>query len=91
MGRNLLPNASFELSFGEQIPTNWGDLQNVLTLKLTATGQGPEKPPGIERQAQTVDGEHVAAIPLERIDKGSVGHLTSPAVPIKQGRAYTLS
>ncbi len=97
MGKNLLPNASFELSFGEQIPTNWGDLQNVLTLKLTATGQVPKTPPEIERQAQTVDGEHVAAIPLERVDGGApgatgpIGHLTSPAVPIKQGRAYTLS
>ena len=41
MGKNLLPNASFELAFGEQIPTNWGDLQNVLTLKLAAGSLSP--------------------------------------------------
>ena len=91
MGKNLLPNASFELGLGEQIPTNWGDLQNALTLKLTATGQQPEAPPRTERQDGAPDGEYVARIELEPAGPGAIGHLTSAAVLVKPGQAYTLS
>ena len=50
---NLLPNASFELAFGQAnhkwtsrdpgfgSATNWTDMVNPLTIKLAATGQAP--------------------------------------------------
>lgn len=37
--KNLLPNASFELDFGEFLPGNWADMQNCLTLGLSVSGQ----------------------------------------------------
>ena len=39
--KNLLPNASFELDFGEYLPGNWADMQNRLTLNLSASKQIP--------------------------------------------------
>ena len=89
--KNVLPNASFELEFGETIPTNWADLQNVLTLKATAMGQQPEDPPMIEPADDAVDGLHAAKITLAASDNGAAGHLTSPAMAVRPCQAYTLS
>ena len=60
MPKNLLPNASFELDFGEGLCTNWGDLQNELTLPLSLTGQQERTPPYIEARDDAVDGEYAA-------------------------------
>ena len=92
MPKNLLPNASFELDFGEGLCTNWGDLQNELTLPLSLTGQQEHTPPCIEARADAVDGEYAARLTLDpAADGGAVGHLTSPVVAVKPGQVYTLS
>ena len=92
MPKNLLPNASFELDFGEGLCTNWGDLQNELTLPLSLTGQQERTPPCIEARDDAVDGEYAARLTLDpAADGGAVGHLTSPVVAVKPGQVYTLS
>jgi len=92
MPKNLLPNASFEMDFGTTLCTNWGDLQNELSLPLSLTGQQERTPPRIEARADAVDGEHVARLELDpRSDGGTLGHLTSPVVHVKPGQVYTLS
>ncbi len=66
--KNLLPNASFELDFGDSVPTNWGDTQNELTLQLhldlnpdeIGITQVPQVPPRSEAMDETVDGERAA-------------------------------
>ncbi len=87
---NLLPNASFELGFGEaMLPTHWADYQNRLTLRLTATGQVPPPwPSSLEQQEGAPDGRHVVRIVVA---PGAPGHLPSPVVPIKAAQAYTIS
>ena len=97
---NLLPNASFELDFGqakhewvkynpgEGGPDNWTDVFNPLTIPLAATGQAPAAMPVIEEVADAPDGGRAAVIP---IPQDGPGHLTSPVVPMKGGQAYTLS
>ena len=63
--KNLLPNASFELDFGDTVPTNWGDTQNELTLQLhldlkpdeAGTTQVPQVPPRSEAIGEAVHGE----------------------------------
>ena len=97
---NLLPNASFELDFGqakhkwvkynpgEGGPDNWTDVFNPLTIPLAATGQAPAAMPVIEEVADAPDGGRAAVIP---IPEDGPGHLTSPVVPMKGGQAYTLS
>ena len=62
MPKNLLPNASFEMDFGTPLCTNWGDLQNELTLPLSLTGQQERTPPRIEARPDAVDGEFVARL-----------------------------
>ena len=92
MPKNLLPNASFEMDFGTTLCTNWGDLQNELSLPLSLTGQQERTPPRIEARADAVDGEHVARLELDSSgDGGALGHLTSPVVHVKPGQVYTLS
>ena len=100
MPANLLPNSSFELDFSQQIrtpraerkvQTNWGDLQNRLTLKATALGQVPETPPQSAAVEDAVDGARVGAIPLEAVPGGAEGHLTSPVVEVVPCQVYTLS
>ena len=86
--RNLLPNASFELDFGQGLPSNWTDMLSPLTVKLTATGQAPQCPPVIEDSADAPEGRRVVRIP---VGVGQPGHLVSPVVPLKSGQAYTLS
>ena len=70
---NLLPNASFELEFGDSLPTNWGDTHGELTVKLQATGQVPKATPRSEEAGDAVDGERVARIETEESDDGPVG------------------
>ena len=92
MPKNLLPNASFEMDFGTPLCTNWGDLQNELTLPLSLTGQQERTPPRIEARADAVDGEFVARLELDSsAEGGALGHLTSPVVDVKPGQVYTLS
>jgi len=89
--KNLLPNASFELDFGDNLPTNWGDTQNELTIKLQATGQAPKVPPRSEAVAAAVDGERAARIETEEGDGGAVAHLISPMVSVQPCTPHTMS
>ena len=59
--KNLLPNASFELGWGEGMQTHWLDYQNALTIKLTAKGQLPKAWPGVKARPDAPDGKHVAS------------------------------
>ena len=98
--KNLLPNASFELAFGQAkhgwvkynpgygSATNWTDMVNPLTITLAASGQDPETFPVIEETSDSPDGRRAVAIPVSGKEPG---HLTSPVVPMKAGQAYTLS
>ena len=98
--RNLLPNASFELDFGqakhgwirynpgEGASDNWTDFFNPLTLQLAATGQVPRVKPAIQAVGEAPDGSRVAVLVVAN---GRPAHLTSPVVPVKGGQAYTLS
>ena len=100
MPGNLLPNASFELDFGqakhgwtlynpgEGASDNWTDFLNPLTLQLAATGQVPRVKPSTQVVEEAPDGSRVAALVAAR---GQPAHLTSPVVPMKGGQAYTLS
>ncbi len=90
---NLLPNASFELPFGEEPrqPTNWGDILNALTIKLAATNQQPKSWPPRRVPAQAVEGRYVAELRLDPSERGNRGHLTSPVISIRGGQVYTLS
>ena len=90
---NLLPNASFELPFGEEPrqPTNWGNILNPLTLQLAATGQQPQGWPPRRMSMEAVEGDHVARIALDPVEGGGLGHLTSPLISIQGGQVYTLS
>ena len=71
--KNLLPNASFELDFGDPVPTNWGDTQNELTLPLhldlkpdeIGVTQVPQVPPRSEAISEVVDGERTARVETE--------------------------
>jgi hypothetical protein len=60
--RNLLPNASFELDFGDRVPTNWADTHNELTIRLPATNQSPKVLPRSEAVEGAVDGERAARL-----------------------------
>ena len=97
---NLLPNASFELDFGqakhdwvkyspgEGAADNWTDMFNPFTMPLAARQQVPEAWPVIEAAADAPDGQRAAVISMA---EGKPGHLTSPVVAMKGGQAYTLS
>ena len=97
--KNLLPNASFELPFGQEkhawiknnpgqgAPDNWTDMLNPFTIRLHAAGQVPDAPV-IEDVDDAPDGSRAVAIP---IPENQPGHLTSPVVSLKPGQAYTLS
>ena len=71
--KNLLPNASFELDFGDTVPTNWGDTQNELALQLhldlnpneIGITQVPQVSPRSEATDETVDGERAARVETE--------------------------
>ena len=98
--KNLLPNASFELALGQAkhdwnqyspgygSATNWTDMVNPLTIKLAGTDQVPEVLPVIEKVGDAPDGRCAVAI---SVSASQPGHLTSPAVSMKPGQAYTLS
>ena len=98
--KNLLPNASFELDFGqpkhdwvkynpgEGASDNWSDFLNPLTLKLAATNQVPRLKAEIRSVADAVEGSRVAVLNLAG---GRSAHLTSPVVAMKGGQTYTLS
>ena len=98
--KNLLPNASFELDFGqakhdwikynpgEGASDNWTDFFNPMTLKLAATDQVPKDKPAIQTMVGAPDGSRVAVLVAAH---GRPAHLTSPVVPMKGGQAYTLS
>ena len=87
-GTNVLPNASFELGFGEGIPTHWLDYQNRFTLKLMTKGQIPSGQPGIEPHEEAPDGHQVVRLPAA---PNAPVHLPSPVVVIRPAQAYTLS
>ena len=74
-GPNLLPNASFELGFGEQLPTHWHDYQNQFTINLTATGQIPPGHATVEQHTDVPDGTHFVRLPVTPSDPA---HLPSP-------------
>ena len=86
--KNLLPNASFELDFGDGLQTHWADYQNALTLKLTATGQLPKTYPARAEQKDVPDGSHAVRLAVQPV---AAGHLPSPVLEVKPGQAYTLS
>jgi len=98
--KNLLPNASFELDFGqakhgwirynpgEGASDNWTDFLNPMTLHLAASGQVPRVKPEIRTVTEAPHGDRVAVLVTR---KGVPAHLTSPVVPVKGGQAYTLS
>ena len=98
--KNLLPNASFELEFGqakhawvkydpgEGAGDNWTDMFNSLTMPIAARKEVPEVWPAIEPAADAPDGQRVAVITAAA---GKPGHLTSPVVALKGGHGYTLS
>ncbi len=98
--KNLLPNASFELDFGqarhewvkynpgEGAGDNWTDLFNPLTMPIAAGKQVPEARPAIEPAANAPDGQRAAVITAA---VAKPGHLTSPVVALKGGHGYTLS
>jgi len=98
--RNLLPNASFELDFGqakhgwvrynpgEGASDNWTDFLNPLTLQLAATGQVPRIKPMIHADPEAHDGSRVTVLAAA---KRRSTHLTSPVVAVKGGQAYALS
>ncbi len=100
LSKNLLPNASFELDFGDTVPTNWGDTQNELTLQLHvalnpdeigATGQAPQTPPRSEPVGDAVNGEWAARIETEEGSSRAVGHLISPMVSVEPCTPHTIS
>ena len=87
--KNLLPNASFELDFGDTVPTNWGDTQNELTLRLhvdlnpdeAGTTQVPQVTPRSEVIGKAVDGERVARVETEAIlNSNEIGEGSGTAV-----------
>ena len=87
--KNLLPNASFELDFGDTVPTNWGDTQNELTLQLhldlkpdeTGATQVPQVPPRSEAIGEVVDGERAARVETEAaLNPDEMGESGSTAV-----------
>lgn len=90
---NLLPNASFELPFGEEPrqPGNWGDILNDLTINLAATHQQPRNWPPRRVGVKAVEGNHAAQVTLDPSGDEFLGHLTSPVVPVRGGQVYTLS
>ena len=88
---NLLPNASFELDFGDIVPTNWGDTQNELSLKVQATGQTPNVWPSSEAAGDAVDGERVGRVETEAADDGAAGHLLSPMINVQSCTPHTIS
>ena len=100
MSENLLPNGSFELDLSQPVHanwremrfnTNWGNLQNRLTLKATALGQAPEQAPESVSQPEALDGERVGEISLEQTATGAVGHMTSPVIKVRPAQVHTLS
>ena len=89
LSKNLLPNASFELAFGDTVPTNWGDTQNELTLQLhldlnpdeAGTTQVPQVPSRSEVVGEAVDGERVARVETEApLNLNETGESSSTAV-----------
>ena len=91
--KNLLPNASFELPFGQGLPWNWLDMFNPLTMKLVAIDQVPQGYPdnwwkGIEGGEDLPDGLTFMRLP---VPEGQPGYLTSAMVRLKPGQAYALS
>ena len=89
LSKNLLPNASFELDFGDTVPTNWGDTQNELTLQLhldlnpdeAGTTQVPQVQPRSEAIDKAVDGERVARVETEApLNPNETGERSSTAV-----------
>ena len=105
--KNLLPNASFELDFGDTVPTNWGDTQNELSLRLhldlnpdeAGTTQVPQVPPRSEVIGKAVDGERAARVETEAAlypnemgnSSTAVGHLLSPMVSVVPCTPYTIT
>lgn len=85
---NLLPNASFELGFGEQSPTHWHDYQNQFTINLTATEQIPPGHASVEQHPDVPDGTHFVRLPVTPADPA---HLPSPMIQVRSAQAYTLS
>ena len=87
---NLLPNASFDLDFGDNLPTNWADAHTELTVKLQATDQAPKVTPRSEAVSDAVDGERAARIEMEESAGGAVGHPTSPLVSVQPCTPHTI-
>ena len=97
-GKNLLPNASFELGgtfqFDEywQRPTGWAEFYNPLTMNLLYRKQHPARLPSAGKYPGIVHGRQCVHVPLEPDDHGrGQGHLTSSMIAVKPGQAYVLS
>ena len=89
LSKNLLPNASFELDFGDTVPTNWGDTQNELALQLhldlnpdeIGITQVPQVSPRSEAMDETVEGERAARVETEAaLSPDETGESDSTAV-----------
>ena len=89
--KNLLPNASFELDFGDHVCTNWGDTQNELSLHVRAADQVPEKDPTSVAIPHAIDGERAARVKTEASGDEAVGHLLSPLIPVDPCAPHTIS
>ena len=89
--KNLLPNASFELDFGDHVCTNWGDTQNELSLRVRAADQVPEKDPTSAAIPDAMDGERAARVETETSGDEAVGHLLSPLITVNPCAPHTIS
>ena len=89
--KNLLPNASFELDFGDHVCTNWGDTQNELSLHVRAADQVPEKDPTSAAIPDAMDGEWAARVETETSGDEAVGHLLSPLITVDPCAPHTIS
>ena len=89
--KNLLPNASFELDFGDRVCTNWGDSQNELSLQVRAADQLPQKDPTSAAIAAAIDGARAARVETEAGGDKAVGHLLSPLTAVDSCAPHTIS
>ena len=89
--KNLLPNASFELDFGEFLPGNWADMQNRLTLNLSARQQIVFPDPSFTSSPAMLEQRRAAGRKTDigaRIEQvaDAVDGARAARVPIEEGR-----
>jgi hypothetical protein len=89
--KNLLPNAAFELEFGDHVPTDWADYYNPLTIKLLARHQIPKVSPRSEIVEDAMHGERAARVETESIGGRAIAHLTSAMVSVQPCTPHSIS